>query len=108
VLSTTVSGTSGSGTSGVGAGVASAPPPVGAPHAVIGTSSVSLSWRASPGATSYRIERAVGAGPWQLVSTLAGNVTAMLDNLAGAAKLNPKYRITAVNAAGSSVPVAFP
>ena len=103
VLSTTVGGAS-----GVGAGAVSAPPPVGAPHAVIGTSSVSLSWRASPGATSYRIERAVGTGTWQLVSTLAGNVTAMLDNLAGAAKLNPKYRITAVNAAGSSVPVAFP
>ena len=86
----------------------SPPPPVTNPRIVYdGSDMAVLSWTAAPGATQYRIERLIGAGLYTGIATLPGEATGFADNMAGLIKLNPKYRIVALNAAGASPAISF-
>jgi mannan endo-1,4-beta-mannosidase len=66
--------------------------------------SVSLSWTASTGATSYQVQRATGAsgGTFASVGTVAG--TSFVNNTGVAANTTYRYRVTASNSAGTSPP----
>ena len=61
-----------------------------------------------PAAKSYRIERSLSGGPFQLLVTLPGAVPSYVDAVSGLTKQNPKYRIISVNASGMSPAVAVP
>jgi len=66
-----------------------------------------LTWDAVAGATSYRIERVVGAkGAWTLVREVEGSAKSYTDAMRTSEP--PRYRITAVNAAGASAAGIFP
>lgn len=89
--------------------VATAPPatPTNLRIARLSNGSRILTWDAVAGATSYRIERVVGAkGAWTLLRTVDGTVKSYTD--ATAVSEPPRYRITAVNSAGSSGAGIFP
>ena len=103
----TVGGTGGG--SGGGPASASAPPPPANPVArAVSGNEVRLTWSPVAGATGYRIERALGASTYQPLATLSGDATSYSDARTGLVKQNPKYRISAVNAAGASAAVSFP
>ncbi|MHB1264797.1 MAG: fibronectin type III domain-containing protein [Gemmatimonadaceae bacterium] len=88
---------------------AAPPPPPANPQArAVSGNEVRLTWTASPGATGYRIERAIGASTYQLLATLSAEATSYADARTGLMKQNPKYRISALNAAGASAAVSFP
>ena len=88
---------------------AKTPPPAvaSARMAFNGASTVVLTWAASPGATQYRVERAVGSGEWMPLATVPASVTGLADTMALLGSVNPRYRIVAVNAAGASPVTTF-
>ncbi len=70
----------------------------------ISTSEVLLTWSDTANETSYKVEKLVG-GNWSTVTTLAANQTDYVD--AGLnANTSYSYRVTAINASGSSTPSA--
>jgi mannan endo-1,4-beta-mannosidase len=87
------------------------PGPVDPPAAPTGltvtgstANSVSLSWTASAGATSYQVQRATGAtgGTFASVGTVSG--TSFVNNTGVAANTTYRYRVIASNSAGASPP----
>ncbi len=77
--------------------------------AVTGTtsSSVSLSWTGSSGATQYQVQRAAGACAAGSTFSQVGSTTASTFTNSGLAANTPYcYRVTASNTAGTSLPSA--
>jgi len=93
---------------------AAAPASPGTTEALGGVGKILVSWAATPGATSYRIERRQGFGdgmgnfpPFALLTTVTADKTTYLDTPAN--PTNNCYQVYAVNAYGKSQPlVDFP
>jgi len=87
-------------------------PVAAAPTGLVATATsgqINLSWKATPGATSYHLKRAVASGgPYAMI---AANITATTNYLDAAVAAGPTYYyvVSAVNSGGessSSAPVA--
>jgi hypothetical protein len=92
-------------TIGGGAGCTAAPPaPTGLAGRIVG-GTASLSWNASPGATSYVVQAGLAPGASSLFNANVGNLTSIS---AGGlpAGFRAYVRVIAVNACGQSAPTA--
>jgi hypothetical protein len=69
----------------------------------MGSTSVKLTWAASPGATSYQIDRSTDGVNWTTVATnLSNSLTGWIDTAGIAASTEYYFRIRAVNSVGTS------
>jgi hypothetical protein len=75
--------------------------------AAFGTTAIDLAWRPGVGAANgYRLERALGAGPFARIATLSADATAYRD-LFLPASATCSYRLSAFNDLGSSPPATL-
>jgi hypothetical protein len=72
---------------------------------VISSSQINLSWKAPTGsAAGYKIEQKTGTGDFETIVDDTGNTSVTYSVTGLAEKTSYTYRVSAVNAAGSSVP----
>ncbi|HEX4123145.1 MAG TPA: NPCBM/NEW2 domain-containing protein, partial [Tepidisphaeraceae bacterium] len=69
----------------------------------MGSTSVKLTWTASPGATSYQVDRSTDGVNWTTVATsLSGSLTSWIDTAGIQASTEYYFRVRAVNSIGTS------
>lgn len=77
-------------------------PPTGLTAAVQTDNSINVSWAASTGATSYKLERADGSAPGTFATVGGSLTTSSYVDAATQAGVTYSYRVAAVNAVGAS------
>lgn len=78
--------------------------PVGLTAAAFGATAIDLAWRPGVGAANgYRVERALGAGPFATIATLPADATTYRDLFLPASAIL-SYRLSAFNDLGNSPP----
>lgn len=74
--------------------------PTGLTANAISSSQIDISWNASTGATSYKIERRVGSGSWNVLEESHTSTTYIDTDVL--AETEYSYRVSATNSAGTS------